>query len=112
VYLGGRKPPARGLVRVPPDIVIEIVSRDRRDARRDRVEKYAEYAAFGVRWYWLVDPQLRLVEIHELGDGQRYTRVAAATDAVIDAVPGCEGLTLDVPALWAKIDRFEAEEGA
>jgi Uma2 family endonuclease len=111
VFLPGRRPPARGLVRLPPDIVVEVVSPERRDERRDRVDKYEEYAAFGVRWYWLVDPALRIVEIHELGAGEdrRYTRVRAATDARIDDVPGCPGLVMDVPALWARLDRLEAE---
>jgi Uma2 family endonuclease len=108
VYLAGRKPPAEGLVRTPPDIAVEIVSGDRRDQHRDRVTKYAEYARFGIRWYWLIDPQLRLFEIHELLDG-RYVRVAAATDGPIDPVPGCPGLVLDVPDLWSRLDDLESD---
>ena len=100
MYLEGRRPPAHGLVTTPPDVMIEVVSPRPSDARRDRLEKMAEYAAFGVRFYWVVDPALELVEIFELqGDG-RYSRAAAAGEGSLDEVPGCPGLTLELDALW------------
>jgi Uma2 family endonuclease len=112
IYLPGRKPEPRGVLRVPPDIMVEVVSPDARDQRRDRVEKLADYAGFGVRWYWLVDPGLRTFEILELDAEGRYAHAVAATDAPIDRVPGCEGLALDVPALWREIDRLEGNDPA
>ena len=109
VYLPGRLPPRRGLIRVPPDIMIEIVSASPRDGQRERVEKLDEYAAFGVRHYWIVDPQLRSLEVFELGRDGRYARALGAAEGTLEDVPGCEGLTLDLDALWAEIDWAERD---
>lgn len=108
-FAGSKKPSARGLVRVPPDIAVEVVSPTPRDARRDRVEKLREYAAFGVKWYWIVDPQLRTFEVLELGEHKRYIHVLGETEGSIE-VPGCEGLTIDLNALWAELDQLEDGE--
>ncbi len=112
VYLPGTPlPPRRGLIRVPPDLAVEIISPRPRDTRRDRVDKLEEYAAFGIRYYWLVDPELRTVEILELGADGRYVHALGAASGVIDPVPGCEGLALDLDQLWETIDRLAPEEG-
>lgn len=104
------KPPARGIVRVPPDIAVEVVSSTPRDERRDRIEKMDEYAAFGVSWYWIIDPSLQSLEIFELSDG-RYARAARATEGQLEIVPGCSGLQLDLDKLWARISRLGAQQG-
>lgn len=110
VYLAGAKrPPAQGLIRTPPSIVVEVVSPSPADARRDRIEKLDEYAAFGAQWYWIVDPELRTLEIHELGTDRRYVRALGATSGTVDPVPGCTGFVLDLDALWRDLDAALAE---
>lgn len=105
VWFAGKKPEALGAVRVPPDVVVEVVSPGARDERRDRIEKPDDYAAFGVRWYWLVDPELRSLEIWELASDGRYARACATVGGKVAPVPGCEGLALDLEALWGEVDR-------
>lgn len=71
------------------------------------MEKKAEYAAFGVAWYWLLDPQLRSLEILELDSQGRYIHALGASTGKLEQIPGCEGLTLDLDALWAAVDSLE-----
>lgn len=104
-----RRPPARGVVRVPPDIVVEVVSPSPRDERRDRIEKMDEYASFGVAWYWILDPSLQSLEIFEL-IGDRYARAARATEGRLETVPGCPGLALDLDEVWSEIARLEGPQ--
>lgn len=77
-------PPGRGAIRTPPDVAVEVLSPTARDARRDPIEKVADYAAFRVRWSWLVDPERRVIEILELGADGRYV----------------------LAALWGEVDRL------
>lgn len=106
VFLAGRLPPRYGLVHVPPAIAVEIVASRPRDQRRDRIEKSAEYGAFGIAWYWLVDPEPLRLEIHRRSDDATYTPVLAASAGVIDEVPGCRDLVLDLDELRAYIARL------
>lgn len=109
VYLVRRHIPRRGAITTPPDIAVEVVSPTPRDERRDRIEKMDEYAAFGIRFYWIFDPWLQSLEIFELTDG-RYARAARATEGTMSDVPGCEGLTIDLNALWAEISELGPEQ--
>jgi Uma2 family endonuclease len=110
VYLPGSPAPRRrGIVEVAPGIVVEVISASPRDVRRDRIEKPDEYAAFGVRFYWIIDPSARTLEIFELGTDGRYARALGASQGTI-AIPGCAYLTLDLDALWAEVDRLGPEE--
>jgi Uma2 family endonuclease len=104
-YFPGRKPAPHGVIQTPPDLMVEVVSPTPKDARRDRVEKLHEYRAFGVRFYWIVDPGLRTLEIFEITARGTYEIVLSESQGAHD-VPGCEGLRVDLDALWAEVDRL------
>ena len=108
---GSARPSKRGILRIVPDVLVEVVTPTPRDERRDRIEKMAEYEALGVRWYWLLDPALGSFEIFELGDRGKYTKVVAASAGRVTDVPGCPGLAVDLDDLWAELDRLEDGEG-
>ena len=110
VYFDRTRLPAHEVVRVPPDIAIEIVSPSARDRRRDRFEKLLEYARFGIRYYWLVDPEPRTFEVLARGDDGTYAIACGASEGKV-SVPGCEGLVLDLDAMWAEISDFEDTPG-
>ena len=48
------------------DLVIEIVSDSPIDRKRDMETKVAEYEMAGIREYWVVDPQQKIVLVHQL----------------------------------------------
>jgi Uma2 family endonuclease len=98
--------PADTLVRVPPYVTVEIASPRPRDVRRDRVEKLIDYAKAGVRYYCIVDPQLRSFELYELGRDGRYAVAHTAAHGRV-RVAGCPGLVVDLDALWREVEEAE-----
>jgi len=110
VYMPGKVLPRRGAVRIPPDVAVEVVTPTPRDAHRDRVEKLGDYAAFAVPYYWIIDPERRSLEIFVLGSGGRYVHALGAGAGRLAEIPGCEGLALDLDALWAEVERLGPEE--
>lgn len=110
VFFPGRPAlPPWGAVTICPDIAVEIVSPSAADQRRDRIAKLADYASFGVRFYWLLDPAARLFEILELGANGRYQHVLGASEGKLLEIPGCAGLALDLDELWREIDQLAPE---
>jgi Uma2 family endonuclease len=60
----------------PPDLIVEVSSPSTR--RNDRVKKFNAYAAFGVRHYWIIDPDEKTFQAFILENG-RYVSEAALT---------------------------------
>jgi Uma2 family endonuclease len=82
------------------DLVMEVVSDDPKDYKRDYQEKLADYAEARIAEYWIIDPERQVVIVHQL-DGHRYavhgefTRSQQATSVLL------EGFGVDVAALFA-----------
>lgn len=48
---------------MPPEIIVEILSPSTR--RRDLMLKLVKYEAMGVKEYWIVDPKIKSVTVHD-----------------------------------------------
>ena len=59
-----------------PDLVVEVISPS--SVIRDRIEKKNIYENFGVKEFWLIDPQNEEVEIYFL-ENKRYELLSAAS---------------------------------
>lgn len=82
------------------DFVMEVVSGGREDRRRDLVVKRAEYAGAGIREYWIVDPDERMITVLHL-DGDRYNEHGRFTDDAIASSMLLPDFTVPVSDVWA-----------
>lgn len=82
-----------------PDWVCEVISP--RSAAHDRVRKLQVYAQAGVPHYWLVDPQLRTLEVLRLVDGHYQIALVTEGDDPVRAAP-FDAVALDPSEWWLK----------
>lgn len=101
---GSARPPRRGVVHTPPDLMVEILS-PHEGAPLDRIAQAHGYARFGVRHYWLIDPEARSFEALELAAGGKFERVHEARGGQV-TLPGFELLVIDLDALWRETDKL------
>ncbi len=52
----------------PPDLVIEILSPS--SLKRDKIDKTKSYARFGIPEFWIIEPDLGILEQHTLIEGR------------------------------------------
>jgi Uma2 family endonuclease len=81
----------------PPDLVIEILSPS--SARRDRGTKAGLYARFGIRHYWLVDPDGRVLELYE-AEGAEYCLATTHDRAARVRTALFPDLEIDLGQVW------------
>jgi hypothetical protein len=84
---------------VVPGWCCEVLSRS--TEKDDRLAKLQLYADTGVRWTWLVDPELRTVEVFEAVD-HRPVRVAFARDQETPVLPPFD-VTAGIGRWWMPV---------
>lgn len=98
----GRRPDTR---HDTPTIVVEFVSRRKRDRRRDYVEKRREYLEAGIREYWIIDRFRRSMTVCRAG----------APDLIVREQETCRtnllpGFELPLAVLLEEADRSRQPE--
>lgn len=89
-----------------PALAVEVVSPGAEARRRDYEEKRAEYLAFGLLEYWLVDPELRQVSVLARCQGPGGPALDERTFRGDDPIvsPLLPGLGARVSDLWIGLD--------
>ena len=83
---------------LPPDWTCEILSPA--TARVDRAEKLPIYARHGVRHAWLIDPDLRTLEVFENHAGQ-WLLLTVLEDSAAVSQPPFDAISFSLSSLWA-----------
>ncbi len=82
------------------DVVMEVVSDDPKDRRRDYEQKLIDYADAKVAEYWIVDFERKAVIVRHL-DGERYAICGEFTQGQQATSVSLNGFAVDVTALFA-----------
>ena len=80
----------RRAIHGPVDLAVEVISLGNRN--RDRIEKRDLYEQYGVKEYWIIDPEAQTIEILYL-ESSRYRLVMRCTGdqtAASRLLPGFE----------------------
>ncbi len=92
-----------------PDLVVEVLSKS--TTGRDRGIKFEDYAAHGVREYWIIDPVRKAVEQYELDEGtMAFAEVNVLYDDANDTLTALTvpGFTIPVQAIFDKKENMAA----
>jgi Uma2 family endonuclease len=87
-------------IRGAPDLVIEIISKS--SEYRDRVIKRKLYSKYGVKEYWIVDPEKKEIEVLELKESG-LERVRSYGQREVMERGLIEGLKVDLKEVFGKI---------
>ena len=89
----------------PADLIAEVVSLGGRT--RDRIEKRDLYQQYGVREYWIIDPEARTVEVLSLeAAGYRLAGLARGSDIARSIL--LDGFTIKLDDLFAVSEKLKS----
>ena len=83
----------KGRVFGAPDLAVEILSPS--SIQRDRYQKLEQYARFGVKEYWIIDPASRSIDVLTLRDGRYMLHTSAVEKGAVSSLV-LSGFTLEV----------------
>lgn len=99
VYIGNerRKEIARGeRVTGAPDLIIEILSPGTENERRDRHAKRQLYRKYGVKEYWIIDPERRAIEVYRTTKLKLVATLGLNDEIRTPLLPGFRCLSRDI----------------
>jgi len=91
---------SKGSVNGPPDLAVEILSPS--TSRKEHLLKFGAYLDAGIREYWIVDPEKRLMQVYVYEKGH-FIYSEYSGDAVVQSVV-LSGFSLELSSLWAAAD--------
>lgn len=84
-----------------PSMLIEITSPS--TGKMDRLYKFNKYEKAGVKEYWVVEPELKIVSVFVLQDNKRYGRPEVYSEENQVKVSIVPDLTLDLKRIFENI---------
>lgn len=82
-----------------PDIAVEIISPS--TSYKDQTEKLRLYERYGVREYWIVNPDAKYIMVYRL-EGVKYDKPEYLNKSDILESRALEGLKIDLSEVWAQ----------
>ena len=88
---------ADGPIRHAPDLAIEVISPGAE--RVDRVDKFEAYRAFGILYYWIIDPKGRTAKAYQLRR-RKYASIGNGARNETVVFPPFDDLEIPLADLW------------
>jgi Uma2 family endonuclease len=83
-------------IKGPPELIIEILSPGAENERRDRHSKRQLYRKYGVKEYWVVDPQKRRIEVYRTSRLKLVATVGIRDEITTPLLSGFRCLVKDI----------------